>query len=211
MQQIDHLITGAVLDSAERSLASMDTSRTPENVFRNLAFTICAPQTNYKANRQAQENLMALRPLEMDRTTFEANEAGLRKVQEALRPTRFWQVKGRRVYYAISALPHVMKILNWLDDGMQSKYARAELLDFIPGLGPKAASHFLRNMGVHNLAILDVHILRFLGRKKAPATLAQYEALERRFNAEAARRDISPAMLDAVLWIIGSGVKEFNQ
>ncbi len=40
---------------------------------------------------------------------------------------------------------------------------RKQLISDIPGLGPKQASMFLRNIGMsYDLAILDVHVLRFL-------------------------------------------------
>lgn len=43
------------------------------------------------------------------------------------------------------------------------KAIRRELITMIPGLGPKQASMFLRNVSrSYNLAVLDTHVLRFL-------------------------------------------------
>lgn len=48
-------------------------------------------------------------------------------------------------------------------DGKSAKYLRMNLVSDIPGLGPKQASMFLRNIGrSYDLAILDTHVLRFM-------------------------------------------------
>lgn len=48
--------------------------------------------------------------------------------------------------------------------GMSSYQAREFLVKNIKGLGYKEASHFLRNIGYHDVAIIDRHIIRFLVR-----------------------------------------------
>lgn len=50
--------------------------------------------------------------------------------------------------------------------GLTSIQARDFLVNHIKGLGYKEASHFLRNVGYHDLAIIDRHIIKFLYKNK---------------------------------------------
>jgi N-glycosylase/DNA lyase len=58
----------------------------------------------------------------------------------------------------------------------------------VKGLGWKEASHFLRNIGYRDLAILDRHILKNLRRhriiRSLPKSLtpARYQSIERKFR-----------------------------
>ena len=65
---------------------------------------------------------------------------------------------------------------------LNDKEAREFLVKNIKGLGYKEASHFLRNVGYSNLAIIDRHILRFLYKekliKKIPKTVTHKKYLE---------------------------------
>ncbi len=50
--------------------------------------------------------------------------------------------------------------------GLSSGEARSFLVKNIKGIGYKEASHFLRNVGYNDVAIIDRHVLRFLKREK---------------------------------------------
>jgi N-glycosylase/DNA lyase len=81
----------------------------------------------------------------------------------------------------------------------------------VRGLGWKEASHFLRNIGWHDLAILDRHILRNLVRhgvlRSVPATLtrSRYLAIERKFRQFAGAVGISMDELDLLFWSRATG------
>ncbi len=76
----------------------------------------------------------------------------------------------------------------------------------VKGLGWKEASHFLRNIGRRNLAILDRHILRNLKRhqviRSLPKTLTakRYKAIEQQFARFAEAIGISMDELDLLFW-----------
>ncbi|HMD14927.1 MAG TPA: DNA lyase, partial [Bacteroidota bacterium] len=55
-------------------------------------------------------------------------------------------------------------IARHLSNGSSSRELREWLIQNVKGLGRKEASHFLRNIGHKNLAILDRHILKNLVR-----------------------------------------------
>jgi N-glycosylase/DNA lyase len=57
-------------------------------------------------------------------------------------------------------------------ESADAKAIRRELIAMIPGLGPKQASMFLRNVSrSYNLAVLDTHVLRFLETQQITSNL----------------------------------------
>lgn len=85
------------------------------------------------------------------------------------------------------------------------------LVKNVKGMGMKEASHFLRNIGYRNLAILDRHILKNLVKYGAiedmPKTLTpkRYEELEERFRSFADRIGIPMDELDLLFWSMETG------
>ena len=81
----------------------------------------------------------------------------------------------------------------------------------IKGLGYKEASHFLRNIGLKGLAILDKHVLRCLAdlkvidNPKPPTTRARYLATEEKLREVAAHLEIDFDELDLVFWSMKTG------
>lgn len=87
---------------------------------------------------------------------------------------------------------------------------RKLLVSSIKGIGPKQASLFLRNIGyTSNLAILDVHVLRYmnlfriwLGDLSDLANLGEYQKAESVFRKRAERGGFSVAQFDLAVWIV---------
>jgi N-glycosylase/DNA lyase len=68
------------------------------------------------------------------------------------------------------------------------------------GLGLKEASHFLRNLGEKNVAILDRHILRWLGYDHRSLTRKRYAEAEIKLQKIASEYEISVSELDLMIW-----------
>jgi N-glycosylase/DNA lyase len=88
--------------------------------------------------------------------------------------------------------------------------ARAWLVKNIKGMGHKEASHFLRNIGFTDLAIIDFHIIDVLiryGIIKRPKTLTRkrYFEIEDQLKMIARKSDLNLAELDLHLWYIETG------
>ncbi|MBN2112344.1 N-glycosylase/DNA lyase [Candidatus Woesearchaeota archaeon] len=88
--------------------------------------------------------------------------------------------------------------------------AREWLVKNIKGIGYKEASHFLRNTGRKNLAILDRHILNLMAENKIitkPKTLTRknYLEIETRFSKIAEELNMAPAELDMYMWFMKTG------
>jgi len=89
--------------------------------------------------------------------------------------------------------------------------AREWLVEHIKGLGYKEASHFLRNTGYTDVAIIDRHVLRVMERHglidEIPASLTRrrYLLMEATLRDLAASLDVTLAELDLYLWYLETG------
>jgi N-glycosylase/DNA lyase len=91
------------------------------------------------------------------------------------------------------------------------KGLRDWLVENVRGYGFKEASHFLRNIGKENLAILDRHILKNLVKYKVinelPKTLTRkkYMEIEDKFRNFGERVNIPMDELDLLFWSMETG------
>jgi len=89
--------------------------------------------------------------------------------------------------------------------------AREWLVKNVKGLGYKEASHFLRNVGYKNLAILDKHILRLLHEhgmiQEIPKQLTRrrYYSIEKEIHDIGKELNIPLAELDLFMWYMKTG------
>jgi N-glycosylase/DNA lyase len=88
--------------------------------------------------------------------------------------------------------------------------AREWLVKNISGLGWKESSHFLRNVGCKNLAIIDRHVLNImdqysLARKPKTMTKKTYLKFESILQKLADRLSMTQAELDMYLWYMRTG------
>jgi len=93
---------------------------------------------------------------------------------------------------------------------LQRDERRAWLVDNIKGFGYKESSHFLRNIGFDDYAIIDSHILEFLQWQhliKQPKTLTikKYVEIENLLRKIAKQTQLTLAELDLYLWYLETG------
>lgn len=116
---------------------------------------------------------------------------------------RFYNV---RADYIVDA----RKLIKEIDCNLNSKNEkeiREWLVENIKGIGWKEASHFLRNMGFKNFAILDRHVLKILRKYKildrTPSlSKKNYLEIEKKLKKVADQLDITLAELDLYLFYI---------
>jgi len=90
--------------------------------------------------------------------------------------------------------------------------AREWLVKNVKGIGYKEASHFLRNTGYSNVAILDRHILDLMYEnriiREMPKSLSRkkYLEIENNFLQLASKLGVSPAELDLYMWYMRTGL-----
>ncbi|MFA5333300.1 MAG: N-glycosylase/DNA lyase [Candidatus Nanoarchaeia archaeon] len=139
---------------------------------------------------------------------FEKNQQELEKIISKNKH-RFSSMKSR---YLIKAREHKnlqLKINELISKGQEQ--VRNHLAENILGIGLKEASHFLRNIGFFELAILDRHILALLKAhgyiNEVPKTLTkkEYYRIEKIFQKIASELKMSPAELDLYMWYMRTG------
>jgi N-glycosylase/DNA lyase len=121
---------------------------------------------------------------------------------------RFHKTKAKHLLKIKEEFPSISR---HLANGNSSVELREWLVKNVRGLGWKESSHFLRNIGHRNLAILDRHILKNLVRfgviKNQPKTLTPklYKSIERKFMVFSEQMNIPIDELDLLFWSMETG------
>lgn len=121
---------------------------------------------------------------------------------------RFHKNKSR---YLIEVKEQFPTISTQIANNISSEDLRLWLVKNVRGLGWKESSHFLRNIGHRNLAILDRHILRNLVRLRVLAELPKtltaknYLQIEEKFRKFSKRIGIQMDELDLLFWCMETG------
>lgn len=130
-----------------------DFRNVPEaDYFYELCFCLCTPQS--KASN-AFKVVEYLQKKDFYNKPFNPSEI-LRRPENYI---RFHNTKADRILLAREIFPEVSAILK---SEISAFEKRKKILLLVNGYGMKEASHFLRNIGMRNLAIFDRHILKHL-------------------------------------------------
>ncbi len=115
-----------------------------------------------------------------------------------------------RAKYIVEARKHYKELKKVLNSFNNDKERREWLLKNIKGLGLKEASHFLRNVGFENVAIIDFHIIDLLVKnslieKSKALTKKKYLEIEEVLEKIAKKTNLSLGELDLFLWFLETG------
>ncbi len=122
---------------------------------------------------------------------------------------RFPNARAKYVVEARSKKDELIKILKEVDDDL---VLRDWVVKNIKGVGYKEASHFLRNIGYKNLAIIDFHIIDLLVKHnliEAPSSKSlspkRYVEIENVLREISRRSGLHLGELDLYLWYLETG------
>jgi len=120
---------------------------------------------------------------------------------------RFPEARGK---YIVEARKHRTSLKDKIDSFESERELREWLVKNVKGLGYKEASHFLRNIGFMNLAIIDFHIIDVLvkhGLIERPKTFTRkkYLEIEEILKTIAGKLNLNLAELDLYLWYMETG------
>jgi len=172
--------------------------KSPEKIFSELCF--CILTANFRADRaievqrQLGEGFSTLPKAELAKKLkklgcrFHTNKAG-------------YMAEARK---HASVLPEICRSFK------NGKEARGWLVKNVKGIGYKEASHFLRNIGYTDVAIIDFHIVDLLsdyGLIKKPKTMGRkrYLEIEKLLERIARKARMNLAELDLYLWYMETG------
>lgn len=187
------------------------TEENKEDIFYMLMFCLCVPQS--KAIK-AEEAIDILR-----KEDFYNKVLTLPEVTTILTGrVRFQSTKAKRLldakeffgnFWVILLTQYVAFKFTGNDEvHMESDLQRTRgvLIGIVNGMGMKLASHFMRNIGMPGLAILDVHIIDGLKRRgvihidKLGSSQAEYLRIEEKMKGYAEEVGIALDELDLLLW-----------
>ncbi len=173
----------------------------PSDYFYELVYCILTPQSSArnagKAVERLQEKNFYREAVDPEPILFQKDYY-----------IRFHRTKARLLVELKNEFPKILSVISNSQPGL---VLREWLVTHVKGLGYKEASHFLRNIGHRDLAILDRHILRNMKKfgviRTMPKTLTrkQYLKLEKRFQDFARKVGIPIDELDLLFWSMGTG------
>jgi len=170
-----------------------------EDWFAELCFCILTANSSARLGMRIQEAIGLEGFL-----TFSKQELGKRLMQLGHR------FSERRAHFIVQArkFSQIKEIVVGIGD---ERLAREWLVKNVMGLGYKEASHFLRNVGYDNLAILDRHILRIMHEYgmieeiQKGLTKRKYLELEAKLQDLGAQLGLPLSKLDLYLWCMKTG------
>lgn len=174
---------------------------TRESIFSELCFCLLT------ANSSAEMGINIQNEMRKDNGFERLSEKQLSKALRAL-GYRFYNVRAAYIVLARKQKENVWAMIRECHNEFE---LRDWLVDNIKGLGYKEASHFLRNLGFYNLAILDRHILRTLHEKKLIDTLPssldekKYLKYEKEMEKICRLTNLKQGELDFYLWYLKTG------
>lgn len=173
----------------------------PESYFYELCYCLCTPQSKALHAEIVVSKLKLLDFLHKDVEV----KALLRDKEHYI---RFHNEKAKSL---VKARDEWEAINDILVSDCDAKVKRGKLVKAVRGLGMKEASHFLRNIGVFGLAIIDRHVLKhlvscgvFLELPKIQS-IKDYEYVERLWFDYCADVGIRQEEMDLIFWSYETG------
>ncbi len=168
-----------------------------DKVFSELSFCLLT------ANFQAEKCIRIQQ--EMGRDFLHLPEKELaKKLKEA--GHRFWPQRANRIVGAREFKTELQNLVM----KQSGKEMRKWLVKNIKGLGMKESSHFLRNIGYKDVAIIDFHIIDLMVEEKLiekPKTITpkRYLEIENILEKLGEKVNLNSAELDLYLWYLETG------
>lgn len=160
--------------------------KTKPRIFQELCFCLLTANTSALLGIRCQEKI---------KNGFQTMTK--RQLVKALKDNGY-RFYNRRAEFIVAARKHKLV------------FERDWLVKNVKGLGMKEASHFLRNIGFDDYAIIDFHIIDLLVKHefiKRPKTLtkAKYLEIEQLLRKLAKKCKLTLAELDLYLWYLETG------
>lgn len=172
-------------------------SRSDKHLLTELMFCILTSQT------RAENCRAAVRKMDV----FKDNQ---KKIRNCLEGIRFANRKAEYLAEARKKLPKIKRNFK-----LSAVEQRDWLVKNVKGMGMKLASHYLRNVGIFGLAILDVHVQRFMRDnfmfvgEVGSLTGKQYLENEKLYFELSKEIKIPPEELDIAIWMYGNSSGNF--
>jgi len=166
-----------------------------DEVFKELCFCIMTANCGAKKCIEVQQKID-------DRFLTYSEDELKKKFKEF--GYRFPNIRAK---YIIEARDYLSELENKLNSNLDETDLRNWIVKVIKGLGYKEASHFLRNIGYRNFAIIDFHIIDLLVKfniieKPKTLTKKKYLEIETILKKLGEKLQLDMGKLDLYLWYI---------
>jgi N-glycosylase/DNA lyase len=171
--------------------------KSDEELFKELCFCILTANFNAEKTIKIQEAIGGY-------FLTDSEEVLAKKLRDL--GHRYPNTRARYVAESSRCKDSIMKVLQ----SSQGNNLRDWIVDNVKGLGYKEASHFLRNIGFDDFAIIDFHIIDLLvgyGLIKRPKSLTRkkYLEIEKLLRVIGRKTGLTLAELDLYLWYLETG------
>ena len=201
IQQIEDLknddeIYSLINTRMEEFRAFKDESK--ETIFKELCFCIMTANCSAGKCMEVHENI----------------GDGFLTLSEKNLSTRFQELGYRFPNIRANYIVENRKFIDSINDIIKSKQEDGEIRNWIAktikGLGFKESSHFLRNIGFKNCAIIDFHIIDLLVKQdliQKPKTLTKkkYIEIEKLLGEIGSKLNLNLGCLDLYMWYLETG------
>ncbi len=202
LDKIEALKRSSTRDVVDQRMAEFKSFRTrsSHDNFKELCFCIltgnCGAEASLKLHASIGDRFLTCSCPEAFTTLLKDNGG------------RFYNNKGRFLANACQYREKLKYILESFGDDEQS--LREWLVEHVDGFGYKESSHFMRNVGYENVAIIDFHIVDLLvahGLVERPKALGKkkYLEIEGVLQAIAGKVGLNLGELDLNLWFMETG------
>lgn len=190
--EISNLVDSRMKEFAEIKNKSIDV------IFKELCFCImtanCAAEKCIEIQQNIGSGFLDLTELDLSK---KFKELGY----------RFPNIRSKFIVEARTQKPKLKEILKDFEIGNE---LRDWIVKNVKGIGYKEGSHFLRNIGFKNYAIVDFHIVDLLTKyniieKPKTMTKKKYLEIEEMLKEIGKQLNLSLAELDLYLWYMETG------
>src|SRR3989344_1879771 len=188
-----------IIDSRIKEFSELG-KKSINEIFKELCFCLLtanfSAQGGIKIQKEIGDGFLVLSEIDLAKKLSELGH-------------RFPNARAGYIFLARQKINNLKKILE-SDESELKK--REEIVKNIKGLGMKEASHFLRNIGYKNLAIIDFHIVDLLVKhnliekpKNKSLNVKKYLEIENLLKEIAQKTNLSLGELDLYLWYQETG------
>ena len=188
-----------IIDSRIKEFSELGKSSINE-IFKELCFCLLtanfSAQGGIKIQKEINNGFLTLSEIDLAKKLSELGH-------------RFPNARAKYIFLAREKINGLKKILESDESNLKK---REEIVKNIKGLGMKEASHFLRNIGYKNLAIIDFHIVDLLVKHNLIEkpnskflTPKKYLEIENLLKQIAQKTNLNLGELDLYLWYQETG------
>lgn len=174
----------------------------PESYFYELCYCLCTPQSKALHANKVDQQLQA-------QSFFELGFNPEMILRDKSHYIRFHSQKSLSLMKARHDWQEIFTILT--NATMTTFQKREQLAKSVRGLGMKEASHFLRNIGMFGVAIIDRHVLKHLvqcgvyGEVPRLNSKKDYLSIERQWFDYCCEIGIPQEEVDLIFWSYETG------